>query len=433
LSKDIENEFGVANYLVCHPKIVKQITLDPQWFINPQFRHLAEVLVAHNGDFKDGLAVKQLFEQDYPGQIEPLMWQQLHAEITTDQHFPGYLKALKTNYHRELMVQDSYNYAKLPTQKNLLALQAQAQLMLSLNQPELTTLTMGEQGQALVTSLGQPRASGIRTYAALDDILGEGLQGGMLVTIGARPGVGKSAFGLNLTQKVFDNQPAAYIDYFSLEMTAAENYRRIMAYQTGLAVGKLINPYVALSEKQKDHVRQVAPILADQHLWLHDQFLVLSQIIKVIREHAQIAQQAKQPYLAVLDYLQITALNRVRNRVSDRRLEVEAITRELKLLANELNIPILLFSQLNREMDKRVDRTPQLSDLRESGSIEQDSNCVAFLYYDDPLETQKRKRRVNLIFRKNRSGSLGELNFQFDTQHMYFKIVLDATKGGDLF
>lgn len=113
----------------------------------------------------------------------------------------------------------------------------------------------------------------------------------------------------------------------------------------------------------------------------------------------------------------------------------------LKILSfqiKNLDIPIILFSQLNRELEKRVNRTPQLADLRESGSIEQDSNCVAFLYLDDPLAEKNAQRRINLVFCKNRSGQLGELNFIFDTVHMRFTplyhddVMVDMPNSGQL-
>jgi replicative DNA helicase len=222
-------------------------------------------------------------------------------------------------------------------------------------------------------------------------------------------------------------------------MTSTENFHRLIAYHTGIAVNRLHNPCPLLQENEKKQVRATLPKLAQQHLWLHDKFLVLPEIIKVIREHVQQARQAQQPYLALIDYLQITALTRVRQRLTDRRLEIEAITRELKLLTNELNIPIILFSQLNRELEKRTDRTPQLADLRESGSIEQDSNCVAFLYLDDPLAERNNTRHINLVFRKNRSGRLGELHFNFHTAEMRFEplyesedVLVDMPNGGKL-
>lgn len=121
----------------------------------------------------------------------------------------------------------------------------------------------------------------------------------------------------------------------------------------------------------------------------------------------------------MIDYLQIISLDRVAAR-HDRRQEIEIITRELKLLTNELDIPIILFSQLNRELEKRVDRTPQLADLRESGSIEQDSNVVSFLYPVSLSEERKTTRHLNLIFRKNRSGRLAELAFSFVPGQMRF-------------
>ncbi|ANK62992.1 hypothetical protein AYR56_07405 [Loigolactobacillus backii] len=147
----------------------------------------------------------------------------------------------------------------------------------------------------------------------------------------------------------------------------------------------------------------------------------------MIRENAKKASEKGVNYFAIVDYLQIVSLARTKARVTDRRLEIEAITRELKLLTNELNIPIILFSQLNRELEKRVDRKPQLADLRESGSIEQDSNIVSFLYLEDQVQERSKIRNINLLFRKNRSGELAEIPLIFDTQQMKF-MPLDSPK-----
>jgi replicative DNA helicase len=421
LSSLSEYEFGVVNYLVCHPQIIKQIDLDPTWCSALQYQHLVTILQNQNGDFKDAVAVRLAFDQEYPGEIDDLLWGQLHVEITQQKHFNSLLKGLKTRYHQQLLSQYSYDYTKLPTADNLNKLQAQAQLVQCLNQPTITTLTMAEQAKAAEHRLTHTLAAGLKSFSGLDEILGDGLRGGTLWTIGARPGIGKSAFSLNYIQMVLARQPAAYVDHFSLEMTSTENFQRLLAYHTGIPVSRLHNPCSQLKTAEKKQVRAVLPQLAQQHLWLHDKFLVLPEIIKVIREHVQQARQAQQPYVALIDYLQITALTRVRQRLTNRRLEIEAITRELKLLTNELDIPIILFSQLNRELEKRPDRTPQLADLRESGSIEQDSNCVAFLYLDDPVAERNPQRPINLIFRKNRSGRLGELHFTFHTTEMRFE------------
>lgn len=416
-----EYEFGVVNYLVCHPKVIKQIDLEATWCSDLRYQHLVTVLQQHNGDFKDAVAVRLAFDQDYPGEIDDLLWTQLHADITQQKHFNSLLKGLEARYHQQLLSQYSYDYTKMPTADNLNKLQAQAQLVQCLNQPTITTLTMSEQAKAAEYQLSHTLAAGLKSFAGLDAILGDGLRGGTLWTIGARPGIGKSAFSLNYIQMVLARQPDTYVDHFSLEMTSTENFQRLLAYHTGISVTRLHNPCSQLQAAEKKQVQQVLPKLAQQHLWLHDKFLVLPEMIKVIRKHVQQARQAKQPYVALIDYLQITALTRVRRRLTDRRLEIEAITRELKLLTNELNIPIILFSQLNRELEKRPDRTPQLADLRESGSIEQDSNCVAFLYLDDPVAERSANRPINLIFRKNRSGRLGELHFSFHTAEMRFE------------
>ena len=126
-------------------------------------------------------------------------------------------------------------------------------------------MTMPEQGTAMQARLKTPLAAGLKSYQGLDDILGDGLRGGTLWTIGARPGVGKSAFSLNFVEKVLENQPDTYIDHFSLEMTSTENFQRLVAYQTGIAVNRLHNPCPTLSAAEKDQVRQALPQLQKQH------------------------------------------------------------------------------------------------------------------------------------------------------------------------
>ncbi|WP_263853169.1 DnaB helicase C-terminal domain-containing protein, partial [Ligilactobacillus salivarius] len=116
-------------------------------------------------------------------------------------------------------------------------------------------------------------------------------------------------------------------------------------------------------------------------------------------------------YVAIIDYIGLVKVN---NR-QDRWLQVGQITRELKIIANEFNVPVIALSQLNRESEKRKELL--LSDLRESGSIEQDSNVVAFLYRPD----EENKSIVRLSVKKNREGQLGDIDYYFDGKYMFFK------------
>ena len=258
--------------------------------------------------------------------------------------------------------------------------------------------------------------NGIKTYFTLNNILGGGLMPGRLLTIGARPGVGKSAFAVNLIIEALKQQPELTVDMFSLEMSNAENYNRLLACKTGISAGKFINPQKSLSDAEKVEVEKAGNVLKDYHLQLYDKQVELPQIVKTMRQRAA---DADKGYLAIVDYLGLIG---VRSQ-SDRRLQIEEITRQFKVLTNELGIPIVLLSQLSRGIENRQDKQPVLSDLRESGSIEQDSNAVGFLWNSDRQNEKSDIRTVTLTIAKNREGALGSIDFRFFAPKLQFKVA----------
>ncbi|MFL2029624.1 DnaB-like helicase C-terminal domain-containing protein [Loigolactobacillus zhaoyuanensis] len=407
---------NVVHYLLHHPEAIKTVSIEPVWFSGKSCREFIEFMVTDQGPYRDFVELQRRFQAAYPQAFEAADWQAFEQPCNAEQLFVDSVQAQHFWFVQGNTQMAAQAYFATPSSENLVELQAQSRQLMALNEPPSPTKSITEHGANLAACLALPQPVGIKTFANVDRVFNGGLRGGMLWTIGARPGVGKSAFALNLIEQAVKYAPELTVDLFSLEMTASDNYQRILACETGVAAGKFTNPY-QMSAAEKQQVRAGISKLDQQHLYLHDKLLILPQIIKTIRAHA--AQAAPGQYLAVIDYLQIISLDRVAAR-SDRRLEVEAITRELKLLTNELDLPIILFSQLNRELEKRVDRTPQLADLRESGSIEQDSNTVSFLYPVSTDEEQRAERHLNLIFRKNRSGQLAELAFSFIPSQMRF-------------
>ncbi len=408
---------NIVHYLLHHPETLKTITIDTSWFTVKSCREFIQFLLTEPGPYRNWIELQRRFQAAYPLAFEANEWQELEKPVDNETIFQDSLRTLHFWSVQEQVQDAAQAYFKLPSADNLALLQQVSSQLAELNQPKLPTRSIKEHGTDLRQALETRQPSGIKTFINVDQVLNGGLRGGVLWTIGARPGIGKSAFAINLIQRALEYQPELNIDLFSLEMTATDNYQRTVALQTGVAVGKFTDPAFKLNDAEKQQVRTTIKQLDHQHLQLHDKLLILPQIVKVIRDHAQRATTGN--YIAVIDYLQIISLDRITAR-HDRRQEIETITRELKLLTNELNIPIILFSQLNRELEKRVDRTPQLADLRESGSIEQDSNIVSFLYPISTEEEHKTSRHVNLIFRENRAGRLTELNFIFEPEQMHF-------------
>ncbi|PIO83044.1 DNA helicase [Loigolactobacillus backii] len=411
-------EIQICAYLLLHPEVIKTKLIQPKWLGAEHYRTLLRFILDNRGEFKSANEIQTRFLATFPAELDEQQWQEMRSAKVSEASFNDAVHGLHFWYLQGEIQAQASAYTKYPSVENLDFVLQLGQELHDMNLPALPTKPLSDYGADLLHYLDNPRPTGIKTFADVDSVLGNGLHGGVLWTIGARPGVGKSAFGLNLIQSALRIDPQVVADLFSLEMTGEDNFYRTVSYHTGIPVNKFSNPAGVLTGNEKASVKKIVPNVVKQKMNLHDKILVLPQIIKVIRDNARRAPKGK--YFAVIDYLQITSLERVQARSSDRRLEIEQITRELKLLTNELDIPIVLFSQLNRELEKRPDKTPQLADLRESGSIEQDSNVVAFLYCPNQAEERQTERHVNLLFKKNRSGSLAELSFLFLPRQMIF-------------
>lgn len=228
---------------------------------------------------------------------------------------------------------------------------------------------------------------------------------GNLVIIGARPSMGKSAFALGSLVHAADQGKTAGI--FSLEMSNIEIVKRF------LSMGQ---DYVNVFNLDRGEVThdgwQALTITADRisrlKIFLCDQAsLTASQVVR----HAHALKQKHGLDLLVIDYLQ---LMEIEGKKDNRSTGLGEISRQFKLLAKELNIPILLLSQLNRECEKRPDKRPMLSDLRESGGIEQDADVVLFIYRDEVYSKEEVHKGVaEILIRKNRNGPLGDVHCEW--------------------
>ena len=169
-----------------------------------------------------------------------------------------------------------------------------------------------------------------------------------------------------------------------------------------------------LKDSDKELVRATIEYFKHKDLKVYDTVSELNHILGIIKERA--AGQSPGKYLAVIDYVGLIKVNNNR----DRRLQIEQITRELKNLANEQQVPIVILSQLSRGVEQRQDKSPVLSDLRESGSIEQDSNVVGFLSNEETEANHEGYQRVKFSIKKNREGDLMDSTFKFFKARMDF-------------
>lgn len=209
-------------------------------------------------------------------------------------------------------------------------------------------------------------------FTTLDKLLG-GLQPSDLIILAARPSMGKTALALTMATHAAKRHRAR-VAIFSLEMSAEQLVQRLIAAETGIDIQRLRSGDIG--DEEWSIILEAAGVLAGTHIFIDDSpsLTVLSMRSKARRIHTQYGLD-----LIVVDYLQLMEGDR---RSENRVQEISNISRGLKGLARELNVPVLALSQLSRAVEARQDKRPQLSDLRESGSIEQDADVVLFIYRD---------------------------------------------------
>ena len=261
------------------------------------------------------------------------------------------------------------------------------------------------------------------------DKLTDGFHPGELIILAARPSVGKTALALNIAQNVAINDKKSVI-IFTLEMLAEQVVPRMIASVGQIEAFKLKNGN--LENKDWSRVTSAMATLADTNIYIADTTNITVGDIKA--KSRRIKAQDPNLALIVIDYL--TLISGMSRYSGQRQQEVSEISRALKALALELQIPILALAQLSRALEAREDKRPILSDLRESGQIEQDADIVAFLYRDDyhnkEVSTPDNISKIEVILRKNRNGSTGtaELLFKKNTQS-FMNYTNDSKEVGD--
>jgi replicative DNA helicase len=255
--------------------------------------------------------------------------------------------------------------------------------------------------------------TGVRTgYTKLDKLL-SGMQPGTLNIVGARPAMGKSAFalGMAVTAARTTNRP---VMFFSLEMSATELTQRILSAEAQVDSDRMRSGRLQESDWTKiTHAMNRLEI----PLYIDDTPQITVMQIRQKLRRVQVADDV--PAMVVIDYLQLMGGGNNENR----QLEVAEISRGLKMLAREFGIPVVALSQLSRGIEQRQDRRPVMSDLRESGSLEQDADVVMFLYREEAANSETKLNDqgfADVIVSKHRSGPTGTLRLLFNKAYTQF-------------
>jgi len=242
-----------------------------------------------------------------------------------------------------------------------------------------------------------------------------GLQKSDLIILAARPSMGKTAFALNIARNVAltERVPVAV---FSLEMSSQQLSMRLLTSEARIDSNRLKTGFI--SQEDWQNVTDAASILGEMSIFIDDTPSITAM---EIRAKARRLKKEKDLGLIIIDYLQ---LMKPPFKTDRRDLEIAEISRSLKALAKELNIPIIALSQLNRMLEQRSDKRPMLSDLRESGALEQDADIVAFIYRDDVYNKEPdnpKKGTAEIIVAKNRNGATGTAFMHFLGQYTRFE------------
>ncbi len=275
---------------------------------------------------------------------------------------------------------------------------------------------VGEAFEDIYQKMYQPNTtSGLKTgFSSLDSIT-SGLQEGSLNVLAARPSMGKTALALTICQHVALNEGKA-VGVFSLEMSSVQLVNRMIC-STGLVdMNRVRNGDLPFESFTR--LGYAAAKLAEAEIFIDDTAVMN---VMELRSKARKLMSNHNLGLIIIDYLQLMSGGGKGGGGENRQQEISNISRSLKALARELDIPVLALSQLSRAVESRPNKRPMLSDLRESGSIEQDADLVMFIYRDEYYDKQSEKKGIaEIIISKQRNGPTGSIELMFHSNHVSF-------------
>ncbi len=254
-------------------------------------------------------------------------------------------------------------------------------------------------------------------YKDLDNMLA-GFQKSDLIILAARPSMGKTALALNLANNIAKKNKKPVL-VFSLEMSKEQLVDRILAMESGVSAWDLRTGN--LSDDDFEKIGNAMGVLSETPIFIDDSPGIT---ISELRTKARREAHKNELSLIIVDYLQLMSGGHRFSNDGNRVQEISEISRSLKIIARELNVPILALSQLSRSVESRSPQIPQLADLRESGSIEQDADVVTFIYREDYYNPEtNRKNITDILIRKHRNGPTGKVELYFDNEKQKFRSI----------
>lgn len=393
-----------------NPEQFKRNELKTEWFHQPDYKTIIATLNKCDGNFVDFTDLVEKIKEDIPHTlIDENKLEMTSFEAHQVEDYENDVKLLKRSYFKSKVHSATIHYQNNPTSDNLQSMKDRIRELDDMEAPE----DDGRLDPAVthyMDMIENGTEPGILSYPQIDMITGGGFKPGALYTIGAATSVGKSAYALNLIVEMMTKQKNIAIDLFTLEMSKSEILARLLSRLNEINSYNLKEPKTKLDSKQQALTVKTALKISETNLRVHDKMYTLSDIKRqIIRRRYE---EGDNLYIPIIDYIGLIDTEQYNMPI---RLQISMITKSLKRLAQEIEVPILELSQLSRNIETRQDKTPVLSDLIESSSVEQDSSWVGLLYRD-----QDEDGITNLKVAKNRDGRLGVIRYRFLGQKMHF-------------
>ncbi|MBZ1348554.1 MAG: replicative DNA helicase [Candidatus Nealsonbacteria bacterium] len=352
---------------------------------------------------------------------------ELINSVPTASHVVNYAEIVRRKKVLREMIDASYEIGQLGYNENEdtdLLLDKAEQRIFSIAQQSLTQKFLPvkeglEQAFERIDNLSKHKGGlrGLATgFTGLDNILA-GFQKSDLIILASRPSLGKSTLAINIAVNIATSQKAP-VGLFSLEMSRDQVIDRLIASIANVDLWRLRTGRLSSEGEDNDfaRIRQAMGVLSETPIYIDDS---ASSNILQMKAMARRLQADKGLGLLIVDYLQ---LMEARNPNDPIVKQITEISRSLKGLAKELNIPVLALSQLSRAVEQRSPQKPRLADLRESGSLEQDSDVVLFIYREDKYrQDTTRKNIADIIIAKHRNGPVGSIELYFDDRRVSFR------------
>lgn len=425
---NLEAEQSVLGAVLIDPGCIAAVmeNIRPDAFYRPQHQQIFEVMMNMFNQSKtmdfitilEAVKTEDIFETNEDAKI---YLTNLAQVVPSSAHVEAYCKIVREKYYTRRLIEASRDIIDMAQDG-----QAESDVLLDSAEQSIFEIRQGRNSSAFkhirtaitetyetlqrLSGEDRDKYKGISTgYPALDHVI-TGLNKTDLILIAARPGMGKTSFALNIAENVATKGKGT-VAVFSLEMSSEQLAQRLLSSQASIE-GKLLRT----GELEGDdwvRIAMASQVLSKADIWLDD-----TPGITVGEMKAKL-RRLKKLDLVIIDYLQLMSSGR---RIDNRVQEVSEITRNLKILAKELNVPLITLSQLSRGPESRTSHRPMLSDLRESGSIEQDADIVMLLYREDYYAREEAEERniVECDVAKNRHGEVGVVKMGWDNRYTRF-------------